>query len=562
MKWVIKQADPKDIQNLTRHLNCSENLARLLIHRNFKDPVEAHRFLYQSLKDLPEPWLMKGMETAVTHILAAIHDREKIAIYGDYDVDGTTGTALLLHFFKKIGYPITYYIPHRSEGYSLNKTALEKLRGDGVALVITVDNGISAVSESKIAKDLGLGLIITDHHQPPDVLPEAIAILNPHQKDCPFPAKEICGTGVAFYLCLALRQRLRENGFFKDAEPNLKEFLDLVALATVADVVPLRGVNRIFVRKGLEQMQKTIWPGLTALIQVSGIESSLTSTHLGYALGPRINACGRMADPRVGVELLTCENLSQARIYAEEANRSNVERRKVEDEILNQALLMITNDFAQILYKEDWHAGVLGIVASRLVERTHRPVILLTRDGDFLKGSARSFAGLNLVQALTECKEHLYKYGGHKQAAGLSLYPTSLEAFKLQFESIVRRYLKPEDLEPNLYVDHELSLEEIEDNLLTELKILEPYGETNPAPLFSLRNSKARNGKVVGLKHLRFQLEGGQSGLSAIAFGKGAAVNQLQGPIDLAFSIEENHFRGNTQLQLKIRDLKSSNSLK
>ena len=562
-EWEFKPDQQKTSEIFVKELKISPILAQLLVNRDFSDPVQARSFLFHTLKDLPNPFLLKDMDRAVGRILRAMHEKEKIVVYGDYDVDGTTGTSLLLLFFKAIGYPVDFYIPNRmKEGYSLNPKAVEDLKKSGFSVLITVDNGIAAVNEVALAQKLGMDVIVTDHHVVPDKMPEAYAVLNPLRKDSEYPAREICGTGVAFNLVMALRQRLREKNYFQNRkEPNLKTYLDLVALATVSDVVPLTGANRILVRQGLLQMKETVWPGLKALMQVAKVKEPVTAMHLGFYLGPRVNACGRLYDAATGVKLFTSDSQVQAEHLASELDKANQERKGVEKNILAEALEEVKNAdgsrMTHVLFRESWHPGVIGIVASRIAEKTARPVFLLGSDGEFLKGSGRSYGGLHLVEALKECAPHLLKFGGHKAAAGVTLKKESLEAFRNSFEAAVARLLSREQCVKKISLDAELKLADINESLFKEIGLLEPFGQGNPEPLFCLRAVSPRAGRIVGEKHLKFTATDGQNEWQAIAFGMGAShLEKLSGPVDLAFSLQANYYQGVRSLVLHVRDLK------
>lgn len=595
-KWNLKPSCQKEAGLLSQELGISNLTAQLLINRRIQDPLAAKNFLFNSLKDLPNPFLMKDMEKGVERIISAIKKKEKIVIYGDYDVDGTAGTSILILFFKEIGYPVDFYIPHRlKEGYSLNEVALAKIKALGAKVVVTVDNGITANREAIKAKDLQIDLIITDHHEVPENIPEAYAVIDPLRRDCSFPAKEICGAGVAYYLVMALRQRLRECGFFeKRKEPNLKNYLDLVALATVADVVPLVGVNRIFTKVGLAQITRSIWPGIRALMNVSGLTGELAAYHLGFVLGPRLNACGRLYNATMGVKLLISEDEAFALEMAYELEKANRERRGIEGKIFDEAVGILEKDLqssqrmSHVLYHKNWHPGVIGIVASKLAERFCHPVILfgkpphpesplwrqedewedkksysLTKshtegwggkDRDHLKGSARSYGGLNLVEVLGECKNSLIKFGGHKAAAGLSISLEKLQEFKDNFENEVKKKLSPENCVPHINIDSELSLKEINLKLMDEIKLLEPYGEGNPEPLLCLRGVSPQRERIVGEKHLKFYVVGTE----AIAFGMKDRSKTLKKEIDLAFALKLNTYQGVSSLVLNVKDLKPS----
>lgn len=561
-QWRLHSANSTQIKNLSSVLGVSNLVSQLLINRGLDNPDLALPFLNLGLKDLPSPFLMKDMDRAVDRVLLAMEKKEKVVIYGDYDVDGTTATSLLTLFFEEIGFPVSFTIPDRmKEGYSLNEGALVRLKESGTQLLVTVDNGISAFKEAAAAARLGLDLIITDHHQVPAKMPQALAVLNPHRPDDTFPAKEICGTGVAFYLMMGIRQKLREQGYFKSRpEPHLRKYLDLVALATVADVVPLTGINRVFVREGLEVMKRSQWVGLEALKKVAGIEGEVDASHLGFRLGPRVNACGRLALAATGVMLLTSKNREEAEKLAQELDNANRERQEIEREIVKEALAQLETDpqaqdrMAHVLYSPKWHPGVIGIVASRIVEKTHRPTLMLGSDGVFLKGSARSVGGLNLVEALGECKSLLVKYGGHQAAAGVTMEAVHLKEFQDLFEKVVRSRLSVEQCQPMLAIDAELSVADISERMMDEISKLKPFGQSNPEPVFCLRAVRTQAAKIVGKNHLKFSVTHPEP-LNAIAFGYGEHLNKISNSIDLAFNLETNEFRGRKSLVLHIKDI-------
>ncbi|HBF12589.1 MAG TPA: single-stranded-DNA-specific exonuclease RecJ [Deltaproteobacteria bacterium] len=564
-KWSLPQLNQEEIRNFADQLKLSPLVASLLYNRGITSLDQARDFLFADLKDLPNPFLLASMDVAVARILKAMDAGEKITVYGDYDVDGTVASSLLFLFFKEIGFPVHVYIPHRlKEGYSLNKQALQKLKNDGTKIVITVDNGIVAHQEALFCRDLNLDLIITDHHEASSQLPEALAVLNPKRSDCSFPAKQICGTGVAFFFVMALRQALREKGHFSNRpEPNLKKFLDLVALATVADVVPLTGVNRILVRNGLGQLRKTFWPGLRVLKVKAQVGEDADATSLGFRLGPRINAGGRLYDAMTGFRMLTASSEDEALPYADSLEKANAERRKIEQDILDQAISLVESnaDYSKklslVLFHELWHPGVIGIVASRLVSKYSKPVILLGLDGPNLKGSARSFGGLSMVDLLRTCQEHLIKCGGHKAAAGLSLTKENLHSFVAAFEEAVKSRVSSDDLKPHLRVDAHLSLKEIHVQLLKELQLLEPYGEGNPQPVFVSTNNTIRSAKIVGTDHLKFDLQQEEARCRAMAFKMGKYHSSLGEKADVAYTLNLDTYFGDPQVVLHIKDIHS-----
>ncbi len=438
-RWSIKQADPQTVARQAQELNISPFLARMLVQRGFADAPSARRYLSSSLRsDLPSPFEMTDMEPAVRRIVEAVKRKEQIGIWGDYDVDGTTGASVLVSFLREVGSEPIYYVPHRvEEGYGLNVEGLRRLKLRGVDLVVTIDCGISNAAEVKAGADMGLDLIVVDHHQPPDELPPAVAVINPHRKDCSFPDKGLCAAGLAFYLIIGLRARLRDAGWFKGAaDPDIRRHLDIVTLGTIADMVPLKGVNRTLIRRGLVELSASTRPGVVALKKVSSIAAGVVSAgQVGFRLGPRINAAGRVDYGIKVVELLTTESPEVALRIAQELDDHNSERRAIEASVLEQALAQAQAVMARgerrslVLAGEGWHPGVLGIVASRIVEKFYRPTVVIGFAGGAGKGSARSIRGFHMVEGFRSCASHLQKFGGHEFAGGLSIGPEQLDAF-------------------------------------------------------------------------------------------------------------------------------------
>ncbi|HKY64410.1 MAG TPA: single-stranded-DNA-specific exonuclease RecJ [bacterium] len=564
-RWLLKPFDSALARALEERHGYSPLLARLLAQRGIEAGEPAERFLQPSLAHLPDPGLLSGMETAVRRLVAAVRDREKIVIYGDYDVDGTTSTALLIDFFEDLGAVAEYYIPHRvREGYSLNAEALRKIRAGGAKVVITVDNGISAQREAELARELGLDLIVTDHHDVPPELPRAFALINPKLPGDAFPGKELAGVGVAFYLLVALRKALREAGLLGDREPNLRKSLDLVAIGTIADMAPLTGINRILVKEGLKVLERSGRPGLKALKDVAGVDGPVAADQVAFRLGPRINAVGRLDDAAFGVKLLLSRRDEEARELARRLDQANAERQELEERIVEQACARVEAEAltgqrrSLVLFQEDWHPGVIGIVASRLVERYHLPAIVLTRDGDSCKGSARSIRGLNLVEGLRSCSTHLSKFGGHFYAAGLTLPRERLEAFVADFDREVRQRVAEEDFAPSLRVDVESGLDSIEASLLDDLARLEPFGFGNPEPVLLLRGLEVQESRIVGERHLRLRVKSGRRSLGAIGFRLAEKRPALSTQLDLACVPGWNEWNGSKNIQLRVLDLRES----
>lgn len=568
-RWILREAPQADIQRISQELQISPLLSQILLQRKLSTSEEIQKFLQPSLAHLPDPSLMYGMKGATARIIQAIQKKEKIIIYGDYDVDGTTATVLLLDFLEAVEADVDFYIPHRmKEGYSLNSGALQTLAKQGTQLIITVDNGISSIREARVAKELGMDLIITDHHEVPPQLPEAVAILNPRQKNCHFSGKELAGVGVAFYLTIALRRALREANFLPDTEPNLRQSLDLVAVGTIADMAPLTGINRILVREGLKVLSQRQRPGFAALLEISGVDEEVRSDQVAFRIGPRINAVGRLEDAGLGVQLLRTRDNKKARELAEILDAANISRKELEDQIVEEAIHLIEKESLNkihrslVVYGEHWHQGVIGIVASRLVERYYLPAIVLTRDQTGLKGSARSIKGFHLVEGLRKCGDLLSKFGGHAYAAGLSLAEENLEEFQKRFDQVVRATLEEKDFQPSLNLDGVSKLEEIHPQFLEELSRLEPFGLGNPQPLFLLKQARVRESRIVGEKHLRMRVgppnQSMGNSVGAIGFRLAEKQPEVQACVDLACVPEWNEFNGMKQIQLRLVDLKAT----
>jgi len=494
---------------------------------------------------------------------------EKIAIHGDYDVDGITGTVLLFAGLQAMGgSELAYHIPLRlRDGYGLSAKALQDAAANGTKLVVSVDCGISAHDEAQLAKEDGLDLIITDHHQPPDELPHALAVINPQRQDSQFPFQNLAGVGVAFFLLVALRKRLREAGWFADrTEPDLRHYLDLVALGTIADLVPLQGINRTLTRHGLTLLETGSRVGVRALKQVAGVKE-VSCGVVGFQLAPRLNAAGRMEDAGLGVELLLEQDMVRALNTARYLDQCNRERREIEKETLQEAeraVDQLTDEQTHsiVIGGEGWHSGVIGIVASRLVDRYSRPTVLIALDGASGKGSCRSISGFHLYNGLQLCAEHLVAFGGHEMAAGLSLATEQLPAFAAAFEKHARSTLSAADLQPKLRHDGELLLEELDLDVLRQLRGLAPFGMGNPEPLFVVSSVRPMQVKPVGDNHLRFTACQGAFSHPAIAFGMLERRDEFQGEVDLLVSPQINLYNGRETVQLRIKDVRPTNSLR
>ncbi len=534
-------------------------VARLLCRRGYDSVDKADAFLNGRLADLPDPFLLKGMKEAVDRLVRAVEEGEKILVHGDYDVDGISATALLVEFLNAVGAEVGYHIPLRlKDGYGLSAEAFEKAAAQNVSLVVSVDCGVTAVEEARIAASCGIDLIITDHHQPPEVLPVAAAVINPHQRGCSYPDKELAGVGVAFLLAAGLRKALRQRGCFSDAlpEPDLRHVLDLVALGTIADVVPLTGVNRVLTRVGLQVLNGGSRIGVMALQRVAGV-AEIDSGVVGFKLGPRLNAAGRIEDAALGVRLLLSGDSDEADEVASLLDGFNRERQDIEARTLRQAEEAVSGlDEAKrsiVLADADWHPGVIGIVASRLVERYYRPTFLLAIENGQARGSGRSTREIHLYQALAECAATLKGFGGHAAAAGLSVDTGEIDRFAAAFEAAVAGQ-QPAPAAPNVEFDDEVLIEELTVDCVQELERLAPFGMGNPAPHLVVRGVDVMGAKVVGERHLKFTARQDGYSLSCIAFGMAERIEALRGEIDLLFVPELNRWNGRTEVQLRIRD--------
>ena len=567
--WEVRRPDQTAVTVLREALGLDGLTATLLVNRRFSDPEEAKAFLQPRLSTLPDPSLMAGMDDAVTRILAAIDGGEHICVWGDYDVDGVTSASQLLAFFKSIGSPVHSFVPDRfRDGYGLNSDRIAELAEGGLQLLITVDCGISNAAEVAKAAELGVDVIVVDHHQVPETLPPAAAVLDPHQPGCPWPEKDLAACGVTWVLLVALRRALRERGDFEgQSEPDLRDWLDLTAIGTVADMVPLRGLNRVIVAQGLEQIAQTQRVGVQALVEVSGLErDKITAGRIGFHLGPRINAAGRVAHAAAGVELLTTADPKSARSTAKEIDTHNLERRGLQEEVF-QAACRIADAHpdpdsrrAVVVAHEGWHPGVLGIVASKLIERYHRPTVVLTLEDGVAKGSARSIRGFKLVSHLTALEDLLTKYGGHDHAAGMTLPADNVAAFTEALDARARETLSADQLRPRLSLDAEVPLDQVSFLLIEDLKRLAPYGMGNPEPVLYATGVRVLEQRIVGAdkRHLKLTLDTGRQALGAIAFGMAPQAPPPGARVDVAYVPEINEYRGRRSLQLRIKAMRLS----
>lgn len=562
-RWeVAPEPDPAQVRVLESDLSLPRPLCALLAVRGLTEPRDAKAFLRPALNTLHPPETLTDLPRAAARIQAAIRGGETILVHGDYDVDGMTGTALLTRWIRALGGIAVPFIPHRlRHGYDLGPAGLRAAVEAGASLLVTVDCGILAHQVVAEAADLGLDVVVTDHHTPGDTLPGAHAVLNPNRSDCTYPEKGLCGAGVAFKLCQGLAQ------VFGRRQEELHPYLDLVAMATVADLVPLRGENRTLVRFGLRALAQTRNPGLRALLKASGLDQGEVSAgSVGFVLAPRLNAVGRLGDPALALRLLLTEDRNQAEKMAAEAETLNRERQVADRETLEEALAALTSefdparDYGVVLAGEGWHPGVVGIVASRVVEQIHRPTILVALEGDRGRGSARSIPGFHLLEAIRASGEHLERFGGHRQAAGMDLLRERLPAFREAFAREARRTLAGQDLRPLLRVDLEVGLDELTPDLYRFLKYMGPYGMANPRPLLVARGVElAGPGRVVGKDHLKLRLRQHGTVLEAIGFGLARRIppgSLGRVPLDVVFQLHENEYRGVRSLQARLKDLR------
>ena len=575
-QWNIRHltAIEQEIQSrLETELNISSVTARMLVVRGIQTAEEARAFVRPSLDKLHDPFLMKDMDKAVERLHQAITQGEKILIYGDYDVDGTTAVALMYRFLQNLAsnlspltFNLDYYIPDRyTEGYGVSTQGIDYAAEQGCKLVITLDCGIKAVEKIAYAAEKGIDVIVCDHHTPGDTLPQAVAVLNMKRSDCPYPYKDLSGCGVGFKLAQAYTQR------YDLPFENLIPLLQLLAMSIASDIVPIQGENRILASFGIRQLNAEPFTGLSAIMSVASIEQKkLTISDLVYKIGPRINACGRMKSGRDAVQLLITDDATFAKKQAEEVNQHNNDRKDFDTETTKEALQILQDDptFANrcstVVYAPHWHKGVVGIVASRLTETYYRPTIVLTAGEDgIISGSARSVGGFDIYSAIDSCHDLLTNFGGHKYAAGLSMNIKDLPEFQKRFETYVAAHILPDQQQPTLHIEAELQLGDITPSFYSVLRHLEPFGPGNPRPLFISRHLiNHRDTRAVGKnrEHLRLDVTDRQYAITGIAFGKADMEIHLRSglPVDICYELEENTFNNRTTIQMMVQDIKPS----
>ena len=562
MRWTLKaQPEKEKVDYLTSVLNVNSLIARLLLQRGIQDFDSAKEFFRPQLNDLHDPFLMKDMDKAVKRIEQAIDNEENILVYGDYDVDGTTSVALLSSYLLQKYPNVATYIPDRyAEGYGVSITGIDYAHDNEISLIIALDCGIKAIEQITYAKEKGIDFIVCDHHRPADHLPDAVAVLDPKREDDSYPYDELCGCGIGFKLVQALGSKHGET-----VEDHLW-LLDLVAIAIGADIVPMDGENRVLAHFGLQVVNNSPRIGIKAITDQVDKEK-LGITDLVFIIAPRINAAGRMKHGLYAVELLTATDMGEAISIAADIEEFNAERKGLDHKITLEALEQIRenkeeNRFTTVVYRDDWHKGVIGIVASRLIDSYFRPTLVFTKSGNKLAASARSIRGFDVYNALKDCSEHLEQFGGHKYAAGLTLFEEQYNGFKEEFEKVVAETINPEIMQPELLIDSEISLAQITPKLVRILKQFAPFGPNNRTPVFMARGLRDTGfARTVGAEsnHLKMTLtQQGGIPIEAIGFHLGSKLERITNnqQFDAVFSIEENHWNGQTRIQLRIKDLR------
>ena len=564
MRWNLKSKPEKEkVQALQNALQVDETIATLLVQRGIATFEQAKTFFRPTLEDLHNPYLMKDMDKAVSRIEKAITNNENILVFGDYDVDGTTAVSLVSSYLRSYYPNVATYIPDRyNEGYGISYLGIDYAEDNDVSLIIALDCGIKSIDHVNYAKAKNIDFIICDHHRPGEFLPDAIAVLDPKREDCSYPYDELCGCGVGFKLIQALAEN--RNQTIEDLLP----YLDLVATAIAADIVPITGENRVLAKFGLEVINANPRPGIKALVQ-NVKKKVLTITDVVFIVAPRINAAGRVKHGNEAVALLTEYNLEQAEKFASEIEQHNSDRKELDKQITNEALLQIeenneTERFSTVVYHENWHKGVIGIVASRLVEKYYRPTIVFTKSGDKLAASARSVKDFDVYNALEACAEHLEQFGGHMYAAGMTLKEENYEKFKAAFENEVKNTIHPDLLTPEISVDLEMNFSDFNEKFMRILKQFEPFGPENMTPVFMSKNViDSGYAKTLGNdeEHLKvFVKQNNSSNFNAIGFGLGDKINLVKNrnPFEAVYVLEENEWNGTVSLQLQLRDVRAS----
>jgi single-stranded-DNA-specific exonuclease len=557
--WVVRQVDPIQRGLLSQALSISSATASLLINRGVTSVDQATAWM--SPLQTHDPFLIPDIERAVDRLHQAMQRRERVCFYGDYDVDGMSATSIYLSFFRGLGAEVRAYVPHRlREGYGLNEAVVRTLASEGVSLLVTSDCGTTSHHEITLANQLGIDVVVTDHHQSDMEMPPALAVMNPHRQEARYPFHGLCSGGLAFKVAQAYGMK------YGYGSVPLESLLDLVALATIADVVPLQDENRLFVREGLAHLSRGARCGIRALKQVAGISRECTAETIAFKLGPRLNAAGRLDEAIKGVRLLTTESEREAQELAENLEQLNQARRDIEADILQDALAQVESREVPggiVLYARGWHLGVVGIIAARIMERFHRPtVVIAVNEQGVGKGSARTVPGFDLYQALATCRDLLIAFGGHPSAAGITIQEARLPEFAERFSALAETWARETHSVPTLHVDSEVRLNEITLQLIREIGTLHPFGAGNPAPTFAVRRLDVLHARVVGDNHLKMTVrQGGSLPFDTIGFGMKSLEDRglsLKTPIDAAFTPELNHWNGHDRIQLRLRDIKAA----
>ena len=566
--WVVHPGDPEAQSRIASALDLHPVISRLLVNRGVTTPEDARIHLQGGLESLHDPFMMAGMREAGDRIVTARAGGEKIVIYGDYDVDGVTATALMLSFLRQTGFDAGYYIPERlTEGYGLNMEALDSIKASGAGLVITVDNGVNAVDAVERAGALGLDVIVTDHHKPGDVLPPAVAVLNPNRRDCPYPCKDLAGVGVAFKLVTALRSELHRRGTPKDGLQVLRRLLDRVAVGSIGDCSPLKGENRLLTRHGLMELSGASRIGLVALREKCGMNGgAVSSREVAFSLVPRLNAAGRLGKADVGLELLLTGDIREGKRIAIALDEENKLRQDLQSRTLEEALRAVevsfdpSKDRAIVVGSERWSPGVAGLVASKLTERFSLPSVVVCFDGDFGKGSARSVPAFDITEALGKVTSGIVRFGGHRAAAGFTIRRSEYEAFRESLMDVVSRTLKPGETRPKIMIDMETEPALINKELLTLIKALEPFGEGNPSPVFMSRGLSFSSATPVGKdkRHMRLELPDGMCVMGFSMAERLGSADMLSARFDIVYTAEISVWKETERVQFNLLDFRVS----
>ena len=566
--WNLKNPERKIVELLSSELKISEFLSAFLVNRNISNLDDADIFLKPTLDKLPNPFLLKDMEKSTSRIIQSIESGEKIIIYGDFDCDGVTSTTILFSFLKAVDANVEFYIPERiEEGYGINLNSIKSLADKGAKLIVTTDCGISESELVERCKDLNLDFIITDHHTVPEIKPNSFSIVNPKQEDCEYPFKEICAAGVVFNFIMALRHKLRDEGYFEFIqEPNLARYLDLVAIGTIADSMPILGVNRIFVQNGLKEIPKTERIGLLAMLKNE--KEIYTTRDVSFEIAPKINGTGRVGKASNAVKLLIEDDETKIDSLLGIIEQDNKKRRLIQDQVSLEAMVQAESIIKEnpeinslVLYAENWHPGVIGIVASKIVDRFKRPCAVLSIKDEVAKGSLRTSNDINLFEVLKDCKSSLIQFGGHAGAAGITIKTLEINNFKELFKLSIQNY--DYDFSENIDIDFEVSFDKIDNDLLADIKKVEPYGKENTAPIFLTKNTKVVGVKILKEKHLEVVLNSNDINRRAIWFNYNTGILQgqkvesiLNKSVNVVYTIQKDTYNGNTNISLMVRDLR------